>query len=49
MAVLDVVGVNGNLVLRPYKFNFGEGGAAGTVVRVVLHVGLGACQGWCEH
>jgi hypothetical protein len=35
--LLDVVGVDGNLVLRPYKVNFG-GDAAGKVVTVVLYV-----------
>jgi hypothetical protein len=36
--LLDVVGVDGDLVVRPYKVNFGEGGAAGKMVRVVLYV-----------
>jgi len=30
--------VDGNLVVRPYKVNFGEGGAAGKAVSVVLYV-----------
>ena len=34
--LLDVVGVDGDLVIRPYKVNFGEGGAAGKAVSVVL-------------
>jgi hypothetical protein len=36
--LLDVVEVDGNLVECPYKVNFGEDGAAGKVVRVVLYV-----------
>jgi hypothetical protein len=35
---LDVVGVNGDLVVPPYQVNFGEGGAARKMVRVVLYV-----------
>jgi hypothetical protein len=33
-----VVGVDRNLVVCPYKVNFGKGGAAGKAVGVVLHV-----------
>jgi hypothetical protein len=36
--LLDVVGVDEDLVIAPYKIKFGEGGAAGKVVRVVLYV-----------
>jgi hypothetical protein len=36
--LLDVIRVDRNLVVRPYKVNFGEDGAARKVVRVVLYV-----------
>jgi hypothetical protein len=36
--LLDVVRMNRNLVERPYQVNFGEGGAAGKVMGVVLYV-----------
>jgi len=38
VCLLGVVGVDGNLMVCPYKVNFGEGGAAGKIVRVVLYM-----------
>jgi hypothetical protein len=37
-SLLDVDGVDRNLVICPHKFNFGKGGGNGKAVSVVLYV-----------